>query len=211
MGFFLTFEGPDGSGKSTQANMLAVALRDRGLDVVETREPGGTGVGEAVRHVLLDVDGPPMNPLTMALLLSASRAQLVSDVIRPALEQGSMVVADRYADSTVAYQSYGFGLDLGVVRDLARIATGGLAPAASVFVDVPVAVGLERMGRRGARNRLDMPSLEFHERVRNGYLQEIAQEPSRWIVVDGNQDPQSVHAAVMQRLAPLFEEVGQPT
>jgi dTMP kinase len=211
MGLFLTFEGPDGSGKSTQARLLASELRSRGHDVVETREPGGTSVGEAVRHVLLDVNGPAMSPLTMALLMSASRAQLVSDVIVPALDEGRTVIADRYTDSTVAYQSYGFGLDLGVVKELARIATTGLTPRVSVYVDVPVEVGLERTHRRGSRNRLDVPDVGFHNRVRNGYLRSIEQEPDRWVMVDGTQDPESVHAAVMCKLTPLLEEVAQPT
>jgi dTMP kinase len=211
MGLFLTFEGPDGSGKSTQAHLLASELRVRGRDVVETREPGGTSVGEAVRHLLLDLNGPAMSPLTMALLLSASRSQLVSDVILPALHQGRTVIADRYTDSTVAYQSYGLGLDLDVVQNLARIATSGLTPAASVYVDVPVEVGLERIQRRGSHNRLDARDVEFHSRVRNGYLLSIQQEPDRWVIVDGTQDPQSVHLAVMRQLAPLLEEVAQPT
>jgi dTMP kinase len=211
MGLFLTFEGPDGSGKSTQAHLLASELRARGYDVVETREPGGTAVGEAVRHVLLDLNGPAMSPLTMALLLSASRAQLVADVIVPALDEGRTVIADRYADSTVAYQAYGFGLDLHVVRELARIATGGLTPRATVFVDVPVEVGLERIHRRGSRNRLDDPDMEFHNRVRAGYVQSVEGEPGRWVTVDGTQDPARVHVAVMRKLAPLLEEVAQPT
>jgi dTMP kinase len=211
MGLFLTFEGPDGSGKSTQAHLLASELRARGHDVVETREPGGTGVGEAVRRVLLDLNGPAMSPLTMALLLSASRAQLVSDVIVPALDGGHTVIADRYADSTVAYQAYGFGLDLDVVRELARIATGGLTPQLTVFVDVPVELGLERIYRRGSHNRLDAPDMAFHNRVRNGYLQSISLERGRWVVVDGTQDPSTVHREVMRKLAPLLEEVAQPT
>lgn len=211
MGLFLTFEGPDGSGKSTQAHMLASDLRARGHAVVETREPGGTSVGEAVRHVLLDLDGPAMSPLTMALLLSASRAQLVSDVIVPALEAGHTVIADRYTDSTVAYQGYGFGLELGVVQDLARISTCGLTPKVSVYVDVPVEVGLERIQRRGSHNRLDARDLEFHRRVRQGYLQSIEQESERWVVVDGTQNPEGVHLSVMHKLVPLLEEVAQPT
>jgi dTMP kinase len=211
MGLFLTFEGPDGSGKSTQAHLLASELRARGHDVVETREPGGTTVGEAVRHVLLDLNGPAMTPLTMALLLSASRAQLVSDVIVPALDAGRTVIADRYADSTVAYQAYGFGLDLDVVRELARIATGGLTPQVTVLVDVPVEVGLERIHRRGSHNRLDDPDIEFHKRVHDGYLQSISSDPSRWVIVDGTRDPGTVHMDVMHKLAPLLEEVAQPT
>jgi dTMP kinase len=211
MGLFLTFEGPDGSGKSTQAHLLASELRARGHDVVETREPGGTQVGEAVRHVLLDLNGPEMSPRTMALLLSASRAQLVSDVIVPALESGRTVIADRYTDSTLAYQSYGFGLKTEVVQDLSHIATLGVTPDVTVLVDVPVDVGLERVFRRGAHNRLDAPDTAFHERVREGYHQLAAAEPTRWVTVDGTQDPRSVHRALMHKLAPMLQEVAQPT
>ena len=210
MGLFLTFEGPDGSGKSTQAHLLASELRARGHDVVETREPGGTAVGEAVRHIFLDLDGPSQSPLTMALLLSASRSQLVSDVIVPALEMGQTVILDRYIDSTIAYQSFGFGLDLEVVKDLSRIATGGLTPDITVLVDVPVEVGLERVHRRGARNRLDAPDMAFHERVRKGYHL-MAAESERWVTIDGTEDPQSVHRALMHQLTPLLQEVAQPT
>jgi dTMP kinase len=211
MGLFLTFEGPDGSGKSTQAHLLASELRARGHDVVETREPGGTQVGEAVRHVLLDLNGPEMSPRTMALLLSASRAQLVSDVIVPALEAGRTVIVDRYADSTVAYQSYGFGLDLKVVKELSGIATLGLTPDVTVLVDVPVKVGLERVYRRGMHNRLDAPDVAFHERVRKGYHELVEADPARWMTVDGTQDPQRVHRALLHKLAPMLQEVAQPT
>src|SRR5207248_100125 len=137
----------------TQAHLLASELRARGHDVLETREPGGTAVGEAVRHIFLDLEGPSQSPLTMAFLLSASRAQLVSDVIQPALERGQTVIVDRYADSTMAYQGYGFGLDPEVVRNLSWIATGGLTPDVTVLVDVPVALGLERVHQRGVHNR----------------------------------------------------------
>ena len=211
MGLFLTFEGPDGSGKSTQAHLLASELQTRGHDVLETREPGGTPVGEAVRHILLDLDGPDQSPLTMALLLSASRAQLVTDVILPALERGQTVIVDRYADSTVAYQGYGFGLDLEVVRELSRIATRGVTPDHTVLVDVPVELGLERVHRRGAHNRLDAPDIAFHERVREGYHRLAAAQPERWVTVDGTQDSQRVHRALMDTLAPFLQEVAQPT
>jgi dTMP kinase len=211
MGLFLTFEGPDGSGKSTQAHLLASELRAWGQDVVETREPGGTSVGEAVRHIFLDLDGPSQSPLTMAMLLSASRSQLVSDVIVPALERGQTVIVDRYKDSTVAYQSYGFGLDLEVVNLLSSIATSDLTPDVTVLVDVPVEIGLERVNRRGSRNRLDAPDIAFHERVRQGYHRLAAEEPNRWVTVDGTRDSQSVHRALMEQLTPLLQEVAQPT
>jgi dTMP kinase len=197
-GLFISFEGPDGSGKSTQADMLALTLRKQGMRVVETREPGGTPVGEQVRHVLLAPGGAPMTPLVMALLLSASRAQLVQDVIRPALDTGETVICDRYADSTLAYQGYGMGLDLDAVATLTKIATQGLRPALTVYVDVTPEVGLARIAARGGVDRLDGETLEFHRRVRNGYLALMDQDRDRWIRIDGTQSPDRVHAEVVR-------------
>jgi dTMP kinase len=207
-GLFLAFEGPDGGGKSTQARLLAAHLRGRGRVVVETREPGGTPVGEALRPIILDGPGPPMSPLTMTLLLSASRAQLVDDVVLPALAAGHVVIADRFADSTVAYQAHGLGVDIADVRELTRIATRGLRPHAVVFVDVPVEVGLQRATARGGGNRLDHADIAFHERVRNGYLELMTDEPGRWLYVDGSAGPDEVHAAILAALAPIIGEVG---
>jgi dTMP kinase len=211
MGLLVTFEGPDGSGKSTQARMLAASLRAWGHDVVETREPGGTPLGEAVRHILLDADGLHMSALTMTLLLSASRSQLVEDVIKPALSEGSIVVVDRYTDSTIAYQSFGQGLDENTVRELSRIATQGVRPRITVFVDIPVEIGLERVARRVDRNRLDALDVAFHTRVREGYLATIEADPGRWLVVDGRGSPDEVHSDIWTRLSPVLEEVAHPT
>ena len=205
MALFITFEGPDGSGKSTQAQLLTDALRNRGHDTLETREPGGTELGEAIRYLLLDPEAPAATPLAMALLLSASRSQLVESVIRPALDAGRFVIADRYADSTVAYQGYGLGLDTGTVRELARIATGGLKPDATIYVDIEPEVGMERRQARGAQNRLDQEALAFHRRVRDGYLEMISEEPERWIYVDGDAPPEAVHAGILQAIEPLLE------
>jgi dTMP kinase len=210
-GLFISFEGPDGSGKTTQADVLALFLRKRGVPIVETREPGGTPVGEQVRHVLLAPGGAPMTPLVMALLLSAARAQHVHDVIRPALDSGQTVICDRYADSTLAYQGYGMGLELEQVRTLTSIATAGLQPDLTVYVDVTPEVGLARMAARGGRDRLDSETLEFHQRVRNGYRALMDQDPDRWIRIDGAQSPDQVHAevvrAVQSRLRPMEDIV----
>jgi dTMP kinase len=205
MGLFITFEGPDGSGKSTQARLLAEWLRARGISVTETREPGGTELGEAIREVWLGRAGSTGTPLSTALLLSASRAELVSRIIRPALEMGRTVVADRYADSTIAYQGYGLGLALNTASDLARIATGGLTPDVSVYVDVDPAVGIARSARRAKDDWLDRRAPQFHRRVREGYLELIAQEPQRWICVDGDGSRESVHSAILRQLEPLLE------
>ncbi len=207
MPLFVTFEGPDGSGKSTQAPLLAAAWRERGRDVVETREPGGTPLGERIRELLLDPEAPRPIPLAMALLLSASRAQLLSDVILPALGRGDIVICDRYADSTMAYQSYGLGLDTEVVRDMTAIATNGVQPDVSIFVDIPVEVGLRRVAARGALNRLDAETVLFHQNVRAGYLQIIAREPERWLVVDGTQAIEVIHEQIVAALTPLLGKV----
>jgi dTMP kinase len=205
MPLFITFEGPDGSGKSTQGQMLAEALRREGYAVTETREPGGTELGEAVRALLLPHEAPPATPLAMAFLLSAARTQHVSEVILPALGRGHVVISDRFADSTVAYQSFGFGLDLQVVRDLTAIATDGLVPDVSVFVDIPPEVGLSRVERRGDDNRLDAEALVFHRRVREGYLELVTADPERWIIVDGRGSRDEVHQAVWQGILPRLK------
>lgn len=198
MALFISFEGPDGSGKSTQARLLASALRDRGFAVTETREPGGTSVGEQIRDVLLGKNAPPSTPLTMALLLSAARSQLVSEVIRPALAAGNMVIADRFADSTAAYQSFGLGLDLTTVRDLETIATRGVRPDLTLYIDAPADVALARVSKRTERNRMDDETVGFHERVREGYLQLLQADRDRWAYIDGTASVEAVHEGVMR-------------
>lgn len=207
MAFFVSLEGTDGSGKSTQASLLARWLRLKGHQVTETREPGGTPLGDRVRELILDPGQPDSTPLTMALLLSASRAQLVSEVIRPALDAGRIVVADRYADSTVAYQSFGLGLDLSTVHELTRLATGGLRPDVIIYVDVEPETGMARIAARGTRNRLDTEALDFHRRVREGYRKLIAADPDRWVTVDGMAGPGSVERAIIEAIEPRLDEV----
>ncbi|HEX6506851.1 MAG TPA: dTMP kinase [Chloroflexota bacterium] len=202
-GLFLAFEGPDGSGKSTQAQMLASALRARGHSVVETREPGGTPVGEMIRPIILNT---PMTARSMAFLLSASRAQLIDDVIEPALNEGHIVIADRFADSTMAYQAYGMRLAIDDIRELTRIATRDIAPRMKIYVDVPVELGLERTATRGSRNLLDSEDLAFHRRVRDGYLELIQQDPENWLVVDGSRDPDQVHAEILRAVTRITAE-----
>ncbi|MGI8968191.1 MAG: dTMP kinase [Chloroflexota bacterium] len=207
MSLFITFEGPDGSGKSTQAHRLAARLRTRGLPIVETREPGGTALGDRLRTLILDQGSPEATPLAMALLLSASRAQLVADVIRPSLAAGTIVIADRYADSTLAYQAFGLGVDLSVARELVGIATGGLRPDITIYVDVPPQVAYQRMHQRGGHNRLDARPEEFHRRVRQGYQQLISEDPQRWIVIDGANHADSVETAIMRAIEPKLPKV----
>ncbi len=202
-GYFITFEGPEGGGKSTQARLLAERLRAAGYPVTLTREPGGTPAGEAIRAIWDDPARSDLLPITDLLLLCAGRAQHVGALIRPALERGEIVISDRYADSTRAYQGYGSGLDFATIETLLQIATGGLTPDLTILLDIPAAEGLARRhsaSQAGSNplDRLDQRSLEYHQRVHAGYLQLAAQEPERWVIFDACEDPQTLAAAIWQ-------------
>jgi len=195
---FITFEGPEGSGKTRQAAALADFLRQQGYDVLLTREPGGTQIGDQIRAILSDLKNVSMRPRTETLLFQASRAQLVEEVIRPRLETGGLVLSDRYADSTLAYQGYGHCFDLDELRALIRFATGGLSPDLTLLLDVEVETGLRRKMSGGEWNRLDAYDLEFHRRVRAGFLELARLEPHRWVLIDAGQPPDAVQAAVRE-------------
>lgn len=180
---FITFEGPEGAGKSTQVTRLATRLSEAGSPHLLTREPGGTPLGTRVRDVLLD-PALSIDPLPEFLLYSASRAQLVTDVIRPALLRGEVVVCDRYFDSSLAYQGAGRGLPGALLRELTREVTGGLTPDLTVLLDLDPAVGLHRAAARGQPDRLEQADLAFHTRVRQGFLALAAAEPARFLVLD---------------------------
>jgi len=205
---FITFEGPDGSGKTTQVSMLVDYLRGQGCHVFQTREPGGTPIGDQIRQVLHDLKNEGMHPHTEILLYAASRAQLVRQEIQPRLAAGQIVICDRYADSTLAYQGYGHGLDLNILRQVLAFATGGLQPDLTIYLDITAEEGLRRRqlaAHDGAEwNRMDALSLEFHRRVREGYQALIAENPERWIVVPASDRRDTVQAcirrAVMRRL-----------
>jgi dTMP kinase len=189
---FITLEGPEGSGKTFQLPRLAEYLRQQGFDVLTTREPGGTSISEQIRTVLHNLENKEMNPRTEILLFQASRAQLVEQVIRPHLEKGGVVLSDRYADSTLAYQGYGHQIDIEPLRALVSFATGGLKPDLTLLLDVDVEIGLRRKELKGEWNRLDAYNLDFHQRVRRGYLNLVQLEPERWVVIDASQEPGKV-------------------
>lgn len=194
---FITLEGPEGSGKTSQLALLVEFLRQQGYTVLATREPGGTQIGDQIRAVLSDLDNQDMRPRTELLLFQASRAQLVEQVIRPHLQQGGIVLCDRYADSTLAYQGYGHQtFPLEQVQAIINFATGGLKPDLTLLLDVDVKAGLERRAQGGDWNRLDAYQLEFHQRVRRGYLQMAQADPQRWVVIDASRSMDEVQEEI---------------
>jgi dTMP kinase len=206
-GFFITFEGPEGGGKSTQIHYLAASLAEQGFSVWTTREPGGTRVGEMIRPILLGPLPMPIAPWSEALLFTAARAQLVQEVIRPRLERGEVVLCDRYLDSTLAYQGYGRGLDLETLRRLQREATGGLQPDLTILFNLPVQTGLARIPR-SSQDRLDREAAAFHERVHDGYRRLMTAEPARWREVDASAEPQRVARQVLEITVESLQRAG---
>jgi len=205
-GFFITLEGPDGCGKSTQIAPLADYLSSKGRTVFTTREPGGTAISDQVRHILMAMKNTSMHPRTEILLFLSARAQLVEEVIRPRLEAGEIVISDRYADSTLAYQGYGHGYDLDLLRQLLEFATGGLKPDMTLLMDIEAEKGLQRRQTGGGEwNRLDAYQLEFHRRVQAGYHALAAQDPTRWISVDAAQKPEMVQLALRRAVDARLE------
>ncbi len=195
---FITLEGPEGGGKTTHARLLADHLRALGLDVVLSREPGGTPIGDSIRRTLMDFALEGMTPEAEFLLFSASRAQLVRQVLRPALHAGRTVVLDRFYDSSLAYQGYGHRLDLEALRRITHFATDGLTPDLTLLLDLPVETGLARKQSDGEWNRLDAYDLEFHRRVRQGYAALAALEPQRWITIDADRPREAVQADIQR-------------
>ena len=202
---FITFEGPEGSGKSSIIPELSKFLIESGFDVIQTREPGGTAIGDEIRNTLLNLKNQEMHPVTETLLFQASRAQHVNQVIKPALAEGKVILCDRYADSTMAYQGYGHQRGLEPITQIIAYATSNLKPDLTILLDIEVEQGLKRRSGDSANwNRLDAKELAFHKRVRAGYLQMVSDEPERWVVVDAsrklNDVLEEVKTIVIQKL-----------
>jgi len=199
---FITFEGPEGSGKTSQIVLLAEYLREQGYAVVQTREPGGTSIGNQVRTVLHDVDNGEMESVTELLLYSASRAQLVRELVQPALDAGKIILCDRFADSTIAYQGYGRGLDLQELHMLTHFATGGLKPHLTLLLDIDVERGLARRQEGGDEmNRLDLEAVSFHQKVRSGYHALVEADADRWIIVDADRSVDVIQEELRKKVA----------
>jgi len=196
---FITFEGPEGSGKTSQLPALAEFIENAGYKVVITREPGGTAVGDQIRDVLMNLKNISIVPRTEILLFLAARAQHVEDIIRPALTEGKIVLCDRFGDSTLAYQGYGHKTDLDILKSLLKFSTGGLTPDLTLLLDVPVSEGFNRkIQNKEEWNRLDAYNEAFHERVRQGYLELAQHEPERWVVIDATQKKEKVQEDMRQ-------------
>lgn len=205
MNTFITLEGPEGGGKTSQATHLADHLRSQGFDVLLTREPGGTAIGEQVRAILTRLDNTEMNPRAEFLLFSAARAQIVHETIKPHLDGGGVVICDRFFDASLAYQGYGHQLNLEALRSITTFATAGMVPDLTLLLDLPVLEGLRRREQGGNWNRLDAYDLDFHQRVRDGYHALAKLDTQRWAVIDASQPFDQVREIILrevdQRLA----------
>lgn len=206
-GIFVTFEGIEGCGKTTQAKKLTNYLRKRGFNVLETREAGGTEIGEKIREILHDTRNTKMDPMTEVFLFEAARRQHIIEIIKPSLDRGEIVICDRFMDATIAYQGYGRSLRKSILKKLNSLATDNIVPHITFLLDMEVNTGLKRAEKR--RNTLNFPfiidryeaeNLRFHESIRQGYLKIAKKEPERFIILDANQDIESIHSIIIEKL-----------
>jgi dTMP kinase len=213
VGIFITFEGVEGSGKTTQIKQLAEFLTARGVPTILTREPGGCPIADKIRAILLDAENKALSPLSELMLYAAARSQHVTEVIAPSLEAGKVVVCDRFCDATLAYQSFARGIDRTLIDDLNRQACQGVSPDLTVLVDCDPTVGLERARRRieassGPREeRFELEELAFHQKVRAGYLQLASEQPERFLIIDGAATIKEMFASISTQIMTRFAEV----
>lgn len=205
-GLFITFEGPDGAGKTTQIDRVSAWLNRKGIAHVRTREPGGTAISDKVRELLLDPQHREMADQTEVLLYAASRAQLVNEVIRPALDEGRIVLCDRYVDASLAYQGYGLGFPVQQIASINRFATGGLLPHRTYLLDIPVEAGLNRVlqKRAGGPDRIEQKHIAYHTSVRNGFLAMAGEEPERFCRIDARQGETAVFSFILSDMKRTF-------
>ena len=203
---FITLEGPEGSGKTSQLPALADYFRGAGYEVIVSREPGGTPVGDQIREILMNLQNNAILPRTEILLFLAARAQHVDEVIKPALAEGKLVICDRFGDSTLAYQGYGHQVDLDVLRNLLDFSTDGLKPDLTLLIDIPVKTGLERKRKNHSEwNRLDAYEEAFHNRVRQGYFDLAKEDPQRWVIVNAAQPIAQVQSKMREVILSRLE------
>jgi len=209
MSLFISFEGVEGCGKSTQVRLLGDWLRGEGYRVLATREPGGTRIGDKIRRILLEPAYTEMDARTEILLFSAARAQIVNQALRPHLAAGGIVLCDRFADSTLAYQGYGHRLNLDTLRMITEFATGGLWPDITFYLHLSVEEGLRRKagGNRAEWNRMERKQLEYHQRVAAGYLELAQAEPARWVILDAQQDIEAIQSMVREKIREKFNMI----
>ncbi|RRQ20580.1 dTMP kinase [Thiohalobacter thiocyanaticus] len=205
-GRFITVEGGEGVGKTTNINYIESLIKEKNKSLITTREPGGTPLAEAVRGLLLDPVHRGMHPDCELLLMFAARAEHLDKVIRPALERGDWVLCDRFTDATYAYQGYGRGLSLERIAELEQLVQGGLRPDLTLLLDVPVEIGMERAGNRSDPDRFEQENLEFFERIRQGYLSRARVEPERFAVIDAGQELEAVQSGIRQALERLLDD-----
>jgi dTMP kinase len=205
---FITFEGPDGSGKTLQMKPTVKFLQSHGYTVYPAREPGGTSIGDQVREILMKMENTSMLPRTETLLFCAARAQLVEEVIKPHLAKGEIVLLDRYADSTLAYQGYGHQYDIALIKKVLDFATGGLYPDLTFLFDLDPEIGLKRRQKgEGEWNRMDAYQIQYHQRVRQGYLNMVKIDPDRWKIIDAAQKPGMVQSDIQSQLLEYLPKV----
>lgn len=204
MSLFITFEGSEGCGKSTQARALWRKLARMGIPAVLTHEPGGTALGNQLRRILKRERPDKISPLAELLLFAACRIQLVVEVIRPSLKQGKVVICDRFADSTIVYQGYGRGLDLETIKKVNELATQGIEPDLTILLDIPTRAGLDRKGSK-TNDRFETENITFHNKVRHGYLKLAAKQPQRWLVIDATLPRARIGKIIWERVSVLLQ------